>query len=456
MALRTTILCIFGMSFVAGGIARKFIAPRFVTNKSPTVSPENTTSRIHSATNSLPFLITPAPYHPPIPAANTPDLPAQFNDIPPSAVNCWDDIANYSTVRKFLSRELKKSSSSDYVSFNTTTYSTDVWTDIAEYICSTTYIPSLTTLCDGYPRASTVSSDCETQWTTWTATWTKTDTIIFHEPEWSTELEQLPYPTCTVASDFGQCSRLSEAYNWRVTHLQTQSPMPTGSILPPPCSVLNRPVSTTKPACYLDGGSWQAFYWASPLPTGSAFCNRNGTNSTTATPTISGQANTAVVSGLTMTSPSVYYLIQNATLQTFAGQASFIGSTSTGQDAFLSSTEVAVLTAAQRESDILTVSAACIGSGKRRHCTYHAVPHFLIADLATVRADEYCSAKTPDCRSSESIYQDDYGPTLGVPISAIVEQNGVFSDCEWTTPGSPRIKTAGPPLYRAGVMKATD
>jgi hypothetical protein len=417
---------------------------------------ENTTSHIPSVTTSLPFLITPAPYHPPIPAANTPILPAEFADIPQSAVSCWDAIANYSTARKFLSSELKKSSSYDYILLNTTTYDTDVWTDIEKYICSTTYIPSITTLCDGYPRASTVSSDCETQWSTWTATWTRTDTFIYHVPEWSTEIEHLPYPTCKVASEFGQCSRLIDAYNWRLTHLQTQSPTPTGSILPPPCSVLNKPISTTKPACYLDGGSWQAFYWPSPLPTGLAFCNKNGTNSTSGTPTIPGQANTAVVSGLTMTSPSVYYLIKNATLQTFAGQASFIGSASTGQDAYLPSTEVAVLTAAQRESDILTVSAACIGSGKRRHCTYHAIPHFLIADLATVRADEYCSAKTPVCQGDDTIYQDNYGPTLGVPISAIVEQNGVFSDCEWTTPGSPRTETAGPPLYRAGVMRATD
>jgi hypothetical protein len=330
-----------------------------------------------------------------------------------------------------------------------------VWTNIDKYICNTTYIPSLTTLCDGYPRASTVTSNCETKWTTNTGTVTLTDTFIYHSPEWSTEIDKLERPTCTVATDFEQCSRLNDAFKWRTDHLQTQIPSPTGSILSPPCSVLNRPSSSAKPACFLGGGSWQAFYWPSPLPTGSAFCNRNGTNYT-ATPTIPGQASTAVVSGLTMTSPSVYYLLKNVTLQTFAGQASSIGDASTGPDAFLPSTTVGVLTAAQRESDILTVSAACIGSGKRRRCTYHAVPHFSIADLATVRADEYCSAKTPVCRGGETVYQDNYGPTLGVPMSAIVEQNGLFSDCAWTTPGATRTKIAGPPVYRAGVMKATD
>jgi hypothetical protein len=85
------------------------------------------------------------------------------------------------------------------------------------------------------------------------------------------------------------------------------------------------------------------------------------------------------------------------------------------------------------------------------------MPHFSIADLATVRADEFCSAKTPVCRGGETIYQDNYGPTLGIPISAIMEQNGMFSDCAWTTPNAnSRVKTAGPPVYRAGVMKATD
>jgi hypothetical protein len=409
-----------------------------------------------SPTTSLPFTITPAPYHPPFPAANIPDLPAKFSDIPQSAINCWDALANYSTVRSFLSSELRKSSSYDFITLNSTSYSTDVWTNIGEEICSTTFLPSLTTLCDGYPRASTATSNCETRLTTDTVIWTRTDAFIEYKPGWATETDQLEYPECTVATNFEQCSRLSDAYEWRTTHLQTQIPTPTGSIALPSCSLLIRPISTAKPACFLEGGSWQAFYWPSPLPNGLAFCNRNGTNYT-ATPTIPGPPITAVISGIIMTSPSVYYLLRNVTLQTFAGQASFIGSTSTGQDAFLPSTTVAVLTVAQRESEILTVSAACSNSGKRRRCIYHAMPHFSIADLATVRADEFCSAKTPVCRGGETIYQDNYGPTLGIPISAIMEQNGMFSDCAWTTPNAnSRVKTAGPPVYRAGVMKATD
>jgi hypothetical protein len=445
-------LFVFGMAFFGGANTRKSLLRKFsrITNRST----ENTTISVPSSTTGLPFAITSAPYHPPFPAANTPKLPAEFSDIPESAVSCWDALANYSTVKRFLSSELRKSSSFSFITLNTTSYSTDVWTDIGERICTTTFIPSLTTLCDGYPRASTVTSNCQTQWATNTVTWTLTDTFIDYPPAWATETDQLQYPTCTVATNFEQCSRLSDAYNWRTTHLQMQTPSPTGSIAPPSCSILNRPVSSAKPACFLEGGSWQAYYWHSPIPTGSAFCNRNGTNYT-ATATIPGRANTAVISGLIMTSPSVYYLLRNATLQTFAGQASFIGDTSTGQDAFFPSTTLAVLTAAQRESNILTVSAACTGSGKRRHCTYHVLPHFSIADLATVRADEYCSAKTPTCRGGETIYQDDYGPTLAIPMTAIVAQNGVFSDCAWTTSNS-RVKTAGPPVYRAGVMKSTD
>jgi hypothetical protein len=142
-----TSLFVFGMAFFGGANTRKSLSRKFrrITNRST----ENTTSSVPRPATSLPFAITPAPYHPPIPAANTPKLPAEFSDIPESAVSCWDALANYSTVKRFLSSELRKSSSFSFITLNTTSYSTDVWTDIGEEICTTTFIPSLTTLCDG-------------------------------------------------------------------------------------------------------------------------------------------------------------------------------------------------------------------------------------------------------------------------------------------------------------------
>ncbi|KAH7396191.1 hypothetical protein BKA66DRAFT_596788 [Pyrenochaeta sp. MPI-SDFR-AT-0127] len=421
-----------GICFVAGGIA------------------QTTSSRTASPANYVTSSITPAPTHPPIPTANTPALPAEFSDIPQSVINCWDAHANYSTASRFLYTELLSSASYSWSSWSTTAYSLSPYLN-GFYSCRTIAIPSISTLCDGYPRASTFSSTCQT--VTETYTWTITGQAYYYTPAWSTELEQLPSPTCTVASDLGpECSRLRDAYSWRKTHLQSQIPSPTGSVAGPGCSVLNTADPSAKPTCLLEGGEWEAFYWPTPIPTGSAFCDTNATI-VTATPTIPGQPITAVVSGLTLTSPSVYHFLRNATLKTFAGHASLIGDISSGYDAFSPSTTPAFLTVAQHESDILTISRLCAGSNSRRYCTFHASPGFSIADQITVRASEYCGKQ--GCDSSRTIYQDEYKPTLGVPLSEMMAQNHLFSDCTWTMTGV-RVRTAGPPVYSVGRVKAVD
>ncbi|KAF2001333.1 hypothetical protein P154DRAFT_575059 [Amniculicola lignicola CBS 123094] len=432
MSGKRSSVCVIGMCVVAGGLAQ--------TTSNPMVE----------ATSTVPFSITPAPSHPPIPTPNIPALPSEFSNLPPSVVSCWDAHANYSSASYFLANQLYSSSNFTFSEWSTTSYSFSTW--INEYYgCSTTLLPSLTTLCDGYPRASTAVSSCKTVVETYT--FTLSGTGIYYTPEWSTELQNLPSPTCTIASDFGpECSGLKDAYNWRKTQLQSQVPTPTGSIQGPECSVLNSVAPSAKPTCYLEGGSWEGYYWPKPIPTGSAFCEVNGTD-ITATPTIPGQANTAVISGLTLTSPSVYHFLRNATLQTFAGRASSIGEISSGDVAFSSSTSPPLLVVSQRESDILTIFRNCAGSGRRRACTFHASPGFSIADLETVRASEYCGRW--GCYSSETIFQDDYKATIGVAMSEIVAQNKVFSDCAWTTPGA-KIRSTGPPAYNGGRIKAED
>jgi hypothetical protein len=411
---------------------------------------EATPSSTFTATATLPPGITLPPTHAPFPTANIAPLPTEFSDIPPSVVSCWDAHANYSTTSSFLSTQLELGiaySQSEYPPGHVSLSTYLDWT------CSNTALPSLTTLCDGYPRASTTTDNCVTSVATYT--WSFEATMLAFTPTWSTELEELPSPTCTIASDFGPiCSRLRDAYNWRVTHLQSQVPSPTGSIAGPECSVINPPVSSGTPLCYLEGGSWEASYWPTPLPTGSALCGTNETNMTTtrATP---GQPVTAVISGLTLTSPSVYHFVRNATLQTFAGRASLIGeAASLGEDAFAPSTTASLLTVAQREEDILTLSRGCAGSGRGRYCYFRASAGFFsIADLVTVRATEYC--RPYDCYDGETILQDEYTPTAALAMTDIVAQNGVFTDCAWTTPGA-RVRTAGPAAWRGPVMKTED
>ncbi|KAH6536095.1 hypothetical protein HBI07_135330 [Parastagonospora nodorum] len=286
------------------------------------------------------------------------------------------------------------------------------------YNCSTKALPTLITLCDCYPRASTLSFTCQTREETYT--WDFAGTDYFFYPTWSTELDQLPSPTY--------------AYSWRVTHLQSQVPMQTGSILAPGCSVLNAPAPDATPRCYLEGGSWEASYWPSALPTNSALCSVNETT-ITATPTRTAQPVTAIVSGFILTSPSVYNFVRNAALQTFIGCASFIGDPeSLGDDVFAPSTTASLLTVRQLEGDIVTISHSCAGSGKGRYCTWRAsAGYFSVVDLATVRANEYC--RPYGCYESETILQDEYTPTAALAMTDIVTQNGVYTDCAWTTPG---------------------
>jgi hypothetical protein len=173
-------------------------------------------------------------------------------------------------------------------------------------------------------------------------------TNYFFAPTWSTELEQLPSPTCTPASDFGPvCSRLKDAYSWRVTHLQSQILAPTGSILAPGCSVLNLPTSSATLKCYLEGGSWEASYWPKPLPTGSALCR-----------------------------PRLTYRPSRQPWVRFF------------EVSFGPSTTASFLTVRKLEEDILTLTRGCSGSNKRRFYYYHASVGFLsVADLVTVRAE---------------------------------------------------------------------
>ncbi|KAH7412365.1 hypothetical protein DE146DRAFT_601981, partial [Phaeosphaeria sp. MPI-PUGE-AT-0046c] len=329
-----------------------------------------------------------------IPPANTPALPSGFSDIPQSVISCWDAHASYNSASWFLYTQLLSSENYTFSEWSSTSYSFSTYLN-ARYNCNTTALPSLTTLCDG----------------------------------------------------------LKDAYKWRTSFL-AQNPSITGSIAGPECTVLNDGIVPAKPACYLEGGTWEAFYWPTVTPTGSAFCNTTGAN-ITGTPTKSGQANTAIISGLTLTSPSVYYMLRNAILQTLTGQASLVGNTNTAskQDVFAPSTTATILTVAQQESDIITISRVCAGSNKRRYCTFHGSPGFSIADLATVRATEYCGWW--GCDTSETIYQDEYTPTLGIPVSAIASQNGVFSDCAWTTPGA-RVRVAGALAYNGGKMGTED
>ncbi|OAG01388.1 uncharacterized protein CC84DRAFT_1228437 [Paraphaeosphaeria sporulosa] len=373
---------------------------------------------------------TPPPTHAPFPSASAIPLPTEFSDIPKSIVECWDSLISYGVTRDFLVQQLASGAVYSWSDYDTPTVTTNTyeWPVVS---CSTSY-PGLTTLCDGYPRANDCYEQCTTiRSSSSTLQFTQTGTGGWLTPTWSTELQQLPIPTCTVAEDLSpECSRLAEAYTWRTSHID-----PTASISAPPCAVSLPPtIEPSPPAkarCSMHAESYEAYYWPTPSQSNSeAFCN-NGTNPTD-TPTIPGRPNTAVVSGLTFTSPYIYHILHNATVYKYAGQSSSVAY-GIGSAIYSISSELPKLTFAQATNSILAQSKECHRSNHHGavHCTISYKPDFAIQDLFTANAKAYYGEElaTP---TTATICQASYAPTIGLPLGEVASQNRIGEDCEWT------------------------
>ena len=168
---------------------------------------------ITNSSVSIPTSITFAPTHGPFPTANVLPLPSEFSDIPKEAVSCWDSHANYSVTSSFLASEIFHAQVWSVTTFPTprTSTSSASW-GVPE--CKPVSYPGLTTLCDGYPRASDCVTQCpSTRTTVLTSYITRSTSGTWLLPPWATELDELRKPTCTVAPNLSeQCKRLGEAY----------------------------------------------------------------------------------------------------------------------------------------------------------------------------------------------------------------------------------------------------
>ena len=273
-------------------------------------------------------------------------------------------------------------------------------------------------------------------------------------PTWSTELSQLPIPTCTVAKDLSpECSRLADAYTWRTSHID-----PTASISAPPCAVSLPPtIQPTPPAqqrCSLRAESYEAYYWpTSSASNSNAFCN--GTVPT-GTPTIPGHPNTAIVSGLTFTSPSIYHILHNATVYKYVGHESSIAYGGGGA-IYGISTEIPTLTFAQPTQSILSQYVECHKPSPHgaTRCTISYKPDFNIQDISTVNAKAYYGEDlaTP---TTATICQASYAPTIGFPLLEVASQNGIGEDCEWTFTHSGRTTLLEENMYSVKGFSESD
>ncbi|PVI02673.1 hypothetical protein DM02DRAFT_653336 [Periconia macrospinosa] len=408
---------------------------------------------------------TPPPTHSPIPSLSLPPLPPTFSDVS-SAVDCWNSHITYSFSSTFLSELYRQGHVWSTTSFTSPITETSTYGYSLER-CSTIYA-GLTTLCDGYPRANDCSTTCSsTGYTSWTKEFTLSTSGRWLTPTWSTELTPTLVPTCTEAKDFSpECSRLVEGYSWlssqivKITATATATETSTAWVNEPHCVVSIPPTVTAMPPakqrCSLKADSYEAYYWPTATATNTnAFCSPNAT-APTATPTIPGRPNTAVVSGLTLTSPSLYHILHNATVFTYIGQKS-TAAWGIGDPIYGISSVLPTLTYSQPPSPILSMSTECHKPSPHgaTRCTLSYNPDFLIQDLFTVNAKAYYGDELPT-PTMATICQTSYSPTIGMPLGEIAKQNEVGEDCEWTFSHSGRTTVLDRDMYSVSEFTASD
>jgi len=197
--------------------------------------------------------------------------------------------------------------------------------------CSTTYTGPQTVLCDGFTRnyLPTENTICTSGSFLSTSIWEMNYTRS--SPSWLSSWSTAnlkPYPACTPAPDLEKvCYRLHSAYSWRTSQAATSAKITQSWnsmiwVMKPSCKTLiERPtVNLATKSCRFGADDYEMYHWPSAPLTGSSFCI-NATRSAGGKPTIPWLPNTAVVSGHTLTSPSVYHFIKGVRTSTSIGKS---------------------------------------------------------------------------------------------------------------------------------------
>lgn len=317
--------------------------------------------------------------------------------IPPADFSCWTSHVSYSL----------HSSSIYYADENSKlkfTYTDSTFTYYGDY--TVTRPPAETTLCDGAPRVTgsatpTGSATLTTQTikTTWTSTWIPS------------------VPTCTVDSYDSICRKMYWAMTSITSRLNTQSsPSPTipTYLMTPPCRTPDTWPNPAAPlSCSLVVSTYKVLYW--PKTVKGDFCGNKTTIEPT--PTISGKPNTARYGSLTATSPTIYHILEDVQMQTFAGRVN----ANRGMT-WLPIDKHAVppppMTIAQNPVQT-PISSAIISCNLGRQC-YTTLKPFSLEHLKTVPASDYYSL----VGGSDIIYQGYYSPLYTLPTGIPTTANG--------------------------------
>lgn len=202
----------------------------------------------------------------------------------------------------------------------------------------------------------------------------------------------------------------------------------------PPCRT---PETYPRPSapitCSLETSAltYKVMYW--PVKTSGDLCTGGGTT-VEPTPTIPGQPNTVQIGNLTMTSPTVYYILDNLEMKAYAGLVNSnkgmvwiplddrAGVTVTTTPA---PTPPITLSQDPRQTPL---SSALISCNLGRVC-YTTLHPFALEDLATVPASKYLFGGSKD-----PIYQGYYSPYYTLPGDLPTEGRG-WERCGSTVTG---------------------
>jgi hypothetical protein len=319
--------------------------------------------------------------------------PGASSGVPSSDLACWASHTSWSLATSSISAAPEESKTKiTYPSLVTT------WTgDYTRY----TILPD-TTLCDGYPRVTGRQTP--------TGTYPTSVVTISTVSTWFP-----PSPTCTVQNYGSVCRSLYSSFSSMIT---SRSGSPTSTIptylITPPCRTPDTyPSTPDRLTCSLETSTltYQVLYW--PTPTVQDLCS-SGTATAIPTSTIRRDTPTATYKGLTMTFPTVYYILNNLEMKTFAGLVN-----SNRGSAWLpllkpSPAPTSPITLSQDPSQT-GISSAIISCNLGRVCRTTLQP-FRFDHLATAPADKYYSL----IGGSDMIYQAWYAPfyTLVPEISA--------------------------------------
>lgn len=406
----------------------------------------NSTLFFINSTSATPVITVP----PSIPVITLPPLPSDFNDIPHDVRECYDSWASAHAHNAFIQGQASLLASTATLDPPTTVFERSSWTN---QVCSTSpFTGKYTTLCDGLAR-NTEKSEVVSCWGTWTTyTWTNHVSSTTITPEWVSQWStknKVTLPTCLRGLDRERvCYRLHSAYSWRTEQAKslektntTQLPSSVLRAEKPGCETLRDPPPTnwtTRP-CHVDVDAYQVFYWPAAPLTGSSLCMPNITRLPGGTRTIPWLPNTAVVSGFTLTSPSVYHFMSGVRVSTSIGRTKY------GRwymsPVWNMSTSIAsntVLTYPQEESEIWTVRSHKAGRGIHAHVDYdYYNGSYNADDMATVRSVDYfgaCPSSKTCNHTGETISQAHFTQRAAIPIKEMLEEwdSDEFKDCEWS------------------------